>query len=239
MKEKSSAGLQQAKTAAVGRPKEKAKVLHEALVYAGLEAAGLPVPKVCEVAETPQGWQIRLEEISGTPLQQSIRQDPQNLPRYIRQMVQLQVLLHTKTAPLPGTLRQRLSRQIHQADCLSDAQRYEMLLRLQSLPDGSSLCHGGFSPQNLVVTPDKTYIVGWQDASLGAPAADAAQTYLLLSLQLPQGAELYLAEYSGQSGIAKREIQSWMPVVAAARLACGHPQEQQHLLCWADVVQYA
>lgn len=113
-------------------------------------------------------------------------------------------------------------------------------MRLESLPAGDKICHGDFAPSNLIVADDgKDYIVDWSHAAQGAPAADAARTYLLFWLAGEiDGADSYLSLYCEKSGIAKTEIQKWIPLRAAERLARGKAEEREFLLYWVNVVDY-
>ena len=47
----------------------------------------------------------------------------------------------------------------------------------------SKLCHGDFSPENIIVTKSgKLVAVDWVHATQGNASADVARTYLLLAL---------------------------------------------------------
>ena len=40
------------------------------------------------------------------------------------------------------------------------------------------------------------------------------------------------------SGISKENIQRWIPIVAAAQMSKGIPEEQEFLHKWVDIVDY-
>ena len=106
------------------------------------------------------------------------------------------------------------------------------------MPKHKKLCHGNFTPMNLIVSGDKITIVDWVAARQGNASADVARTYLMLCLDFPEAAELYLNNFCQKSGTAKKYVQEWLPIVAAAQLTNDKPEEKKLLLKWIDVVQY-
>ena len=73
----------------------------------------------------------------------------------------------------------------------------------------------------------------------GTPAADAARTYLLFSLEnRPDLAERYLTLYCHRAGVSRGDVQRWVPIVAASQSVKGRPEERELLLRWADVAEY-
>lgn len=51
---------------------------------------------------------------------------------------------------------------------------------LKSLPEGDSVCHGDFHPDNVLLSDDDVTIIDWMDASRGNPLADIARTSIIL-----------------------------------------------------------
>jgi len=78
-------------------------------------------------------------------------------------------------------------------------------------------------------------IVDWLDACSGNPAADVCRTYLLMRRVLPAIAEAYVVTYAKTAGLTPDEIFDWLPVIAAARLAEGVPEETEDLLHLASL----
>ena len=77
-----------------------------------------------------------------------------------------------------------------------------------------------------------------QIKTLGNASADVARTYLLFCLNNPDLAEAYLDKYCVKSGTSKQYVQAWLPIVAAAQLIKGKPEEKDLLMKWIDVVDY-
>ena len=86
------------------------------------------------------------------------------------------------------------------------------------MPKHVKVCHGDFCPQNIIVTEDKMYVLDWVHATQGNASADAARSYLLFALEDQKTADLYLDIFCKKSGTAKRYVQTWLPIVAAAQL---------------------
>ena len=108
------------------------------------------------------------------------------------------------------------------------------------MPKGNALCHGDFNPSNIIIADDgKAYIIDWSHATQGNPCADAARTYLLFWLSGDlTGAEKYLEVYCEKSNVSKKDIQRWLPIVAASQSVKGNEKEREFLLSWVNVVDY-
>ncbi|HET9060352.1 MAG TPA: phosphotransferase [Acidimicrobiales bacterium] len=107
---------------------------------------------------------------------------------------------------------------------------------LRTLPDGDRLCHGDFHPANVLGTLGTPVIIDWGDAARGAPAADVARTWLLLSMgELPLGTPAlmgaltaigrgmmtrrYLTVYRRSTSGDLSRLDDWIFVRTAARFA--------------------
>ena len=107
-----------------------------------------------------------------------------------------------------------------------------------SMPKHIKLCHGNFEPKNVIINDEGTYVINWGSARQGNASADVARTYLLFCLNNPDLAEAYLDKYCVKSGTSKQYVQAWLPIVAAAQLIKGKPEEKDLLMKWIDVVDY-
>ena len=70
------------------------------------------------------------------------------------EFVDLQLQIHAKTAPMLTKLKDKLAKQINQLKELDATQRYELLVRLESMPKHTKVCHGDFNPSNVIVGED-------------------------------------------------------------------------------------
>lgn len=217
----------------------KAEVLNEALNTTRVEETGFPIPCISEVSKVGSQWAITMNFIEGRTLSQIMKENPGNGETYIRQMVELQLEMHDKRAPLLNKLKDKLIRQIQSLDDLDNVKKYDLLTRLDGMPKHVKVCHGDFVPQNILVTEDgQMYVLDWVHATQGNASADAARTYLLLSLDNPYLADLYMDAFCELSETKKRYVQQWLPIVAAAQLTKNKPEEKELLMKWLDVVEY-
>lgn len=220
----------------MNRPKTQA--LYEALTHARVEATGLPVPIIHEVSVIDGRWAITMDLIEGKTLAEKIKEEPDNLKKYVNDMVDLQLQIHAKQVPKLSKLKDKLARQINSVEWLDDAVKYEMLSRLESMPKHTKLCHGNFTPANILINEKGTFIVDWQAARQGNASADVGRSYLLLSLEYPEMAELYLDTFCKKTNTSKKYVQDWLPIVAAAELSEGREEEKELLLKWVNVESY-
>ena len=109
-----------------------------------------------------------------------------------------------KTAPMLTKLKDKLAKQINQLKELDATQRYELLVRLESMPKHTKVCHGDFNPSNVIVGEDgKLTVVDWAHVTQGNASADAALTYLQFALKNRVAAEMYLTMFCKKSDTAK------------------------------------
>jgi thiamine kinase-like enzyme len=218
----------------------KADVLNEALITARVEeVGGINVPKVLEVGVFEGKWSITFDFIEGKTLQQLMDENPDKLPEYMGNMVDLHLSILSKQCPLLNKLKDKMSRQILDSEELGDVTRYDMRTQLDSMPKHTKLCHGDFNPSNIVVKDDGTmYVLDWVHATQGNASADVARTYLLFCLQDQNKANMYMNLFCKKTGTAKKYVQTWLPIVAAAQLSKRRPEEVELLQQWANVCDY-
>ena len=215
----------------------KADVLNEALNQARVEEIGLHVPRVLEVATIDGKWAIVSEYIKGKTLTQLMQENPDRVDEYKNLFVDLQLMVQSKTCAQLARLDIKLGGKIMQAD-VDLVTRHDLYARMEAMARHANICHGDFRPSNIVLTADGTpFILDWSHVTQGHPAADAAHTYLYLSLKTgEEAAEEYLARYCEKSGLGKQSVRRWIPVVAAAQSVKCNAQEREFLLRWASVV---
>jgi len=217
----------------------KADVLNEALNHARVEETGLNIPRFIEVSKIDGKWAIVTEFIAGDTLAELMKKYPEKLDEYLEMFVDLQMKVHSKTCPMLTKLKDKMNRKMSEAD-ISEATRYDLHTRLESMPKHNKVCHGDFNPSNIIVTESGIpYIIDWAHATQGNASADVARTYLLFCLDGDKElAEKYIDLFCKKSGTEKKYVQKWMPIVAASQSVKGKPEERDFLHGWIDVFDF-
>ena len=216
----------------------KTAAMYEALTHSRVETTGLPMPIIHEISKIDGKWAIIMDHIEGKTLYQLMKENPEKEKEYIDLMVDIQLKIHEKYAPLLSKLKDKMKRQIKSLECIDEVEKYELLTRLESMPKHTKLCHCNFTPMNVIINDNGYFIVDWVAARQGNASADVGKTYLMLSIDFPEVAEYYLDSFCNKSGTKKKYVQEWLPIVAATQLTLNKPEERELLMKWIDVVDY-
>lgn len=217
----------------------KSDVFNEALNTVRIEETGLAISKLKEVTQIDGKWALVIEYKNGKTLEEMMNTDRENLEKYMSDFVDLQLTIHSKTAPMLNKLKDKLVRQINGLKELDATQRYELQTRLESMPKHKKVCHGDFNPSNVIVGEDGSMtVIDWAHATQGNASADAAMTYLLFALKDQEAADMYLNLFCKKSDTAKQYVQQWLPIVAASQLEKDNELEKDFLMKWIDVMDY-
>ena len=217
----------------------KSDILNEALNQARVEETGLNIPKIEEVKKIDGKWAIVSDYIEGKTLEQLMDEDPDKIDEYMDLFVNIQMEILDKRCPLLKRIKDKMQDKISQTD-LDATTRYELHTRLASMKDHNKVCHGDYTPSNIIISKDGTpFILDWSHATLGNGAADAARTYLTFVLKDQKDlGEKYLKLYCEKTDTARQYVERWMPIVAASQSVKGKPEERDLLLSWASVCEY-
>ena len=217
----------------------KADILNEALNQARVEELPINVPKIKAVTLVDGKWAIVTEYIEGNTLAELMEKHPEDRDKYLDKFVDLQIMVQKNVSPLLTKLKDKMNRKIKLAD-INSTIKYDLHTRLESMPRANGLCHGDFNPSNIIITPDdKAYIIDWSHATQGHPCADVARTYLLFVLAGDKEfAEKYLNLFCKKTKNSRKDVQRWLPIVAASQSVKGNKEEREFLLSWVNVVDY-
>ena len=86
----------------------KADVLNEALNQARIEETGIKIPKILEVTMIDGKWAIVSEYIKGKTLAQLMEENVDKKDEYLELLVDLQLDVHSKRAPLLNKLKDKM-----------------------------------------------------------------------------------------------------------------------------------
>lgn len=197
-------------------------------------AVGLPSPRISGVVTISGRAGIVMERIDGVTMLHDAAQKPWLIAAYASLLARLQSDVHTRADTGLPPYRDWLESQVQQATDLDEEVRLQALRRLEQLKDGTSLCHGDFHPDNVVITSRGPVIIDWAFAASGPPEADVARTIMLLESGEPiaSGVErmtiavgrklflaLYLRSYFRSSNLTRRDVDPWMLPISVARYA--------------------
>ncbi len=218
----------------------KAAILNEALIQSRVEEnTDLRMSRLIEVTKINNRWALVTEFIEGTPLDVLMREHPEKEDEYLNLFIDIQLEIMSKKVPTLNRLKDKYRRKLAEAD-IDDTTRYELLQRLEGTKNHDKLCHGDFNPSNVIINENGEYhIIDWAHATQGNASADVAKTFLLFSVNgQTELAEKYLNIFTEKSGLEKRGIQRWIPIVAAVQLKKGTVENREFLKKWIDVVDY-
>lgn len=217
----------------------KADILNEALNQARVEETQIVIPKLLGVNMVEGQWALETEYIEGPTLAELMQKEPEKEAEYIEKLVDIQIQIHGQKSPMLNKLKDKMTRKINQSS-LDATTRYDLLTRLEAMPNHDKVCHGDFNPSNVIMGTDgKAYVIDWSHATQGNASADAARTYLLFYLDGKEdAAKKYLDIFCKKSDTAKQYVQQWLPIVAASQSVKGKEEEKELLLRWVDVVDY-
>ncbi len=216
---------------------DKKLVFLESFITTEVECEGVLVPAIDEVTNKDGKWTFKSNHLNGKSLFEMMKEDPDNIDKYLDKMVEVHVSIHKhKCSKLPFQ-KEKLTDYINAADLDSNL-KIDLLDMLNTCPKHRKLVHGNFTPHNVIVTPDGDYIVDWNHAAQGSASADVARTYIWMQMNMPEYADLYLKKFCDATNTSSRYVHNWIPIVAAARLGKKNPGEEELLNGLISVVEY-
>ncbi|HHU72663.1 MAG TPA: phosphotransferase [Clostridiales bacterium] len=216
----------------------KSLILNEALNQSRVEETGLQIPKIKSVGKVDGCWSITMDYIPGQTLHEMMKEHPEKNDELLELFVDLQIKMHAQTAPLLTKLKDKLVRKIQSVTELDATTKYELLMRLESMPKHTKLCHGDFLPSNIIINDQGAYIIDWSHATQGNASGDVATTYLKMTLFYPELADKYIKLFCKKSDTALQYVQKWLPIVAAQQLITAADEEKEILYKWLDVIDF-
>lgn len=222
---------------------------HEFDVAKAVTANGVPAPAVFHIITVQGRPGIVYARVDGESVAKRLSRQPWQVRAMGRLMADVHTAIHRASASGLPSQREQMVRKIEQAPALSDAEKRQVLDRLNALPDAKQVCHGDFHPENMLLTTDGPQIIDWTDATLGHPYADVARTSLLLrtgssaakanvpplirplvGLILRAFHDAYVNHYLAINKANRADIEAWEVVCAAARLRENIPESENVLL---------
>lgn len=206
--------------------------------YAASIIATYPVPsaKFIGTLSVSNRRGLIFERVDGPSMVALMSSKPWLLSRQALLFANLHFLVHSQPGDGLPQLKTVIREAINKAQSLTPELRAFALQVLDSLPDGHSLCHCDFHPEQIVMTATGPRILDWMSACQGDPMADVARTSVLFVLgHIPSQLSFftrtfiyiargpfyrrYLKEYLRLNRKADLEtVKRWMIPLSAARL---------------------
>ncbi len=230
-----------------GFPAKQAK--HEAWMTEAAHKAGLPVPAVEGIVEVEGRQGIIFERVDGSSMLQLFKSKPWRIGQMARILAELHAKIHLCEMPELAPLKEDLRGAIQGQAELPGETKEAILSHLERLPDGNTVCHGDFHPDNILMSSRGPVVIDWANPRRGDPLADVAASSLLLRLApLPQfmvGRWLinmsrarfhsaYLKRYLELRPVSQDQIEVWELPLVASRLADNIPEERELILAFVD-----
>jgi thiamine kinase len=208
---------------------------------------GARTPQPLEVVEKDGRPGIVFEKVEGPSLLRILGMRPWQVRVMAHQFAELHHTVHLCKAPELPSARPELKKIIETRQQLPALVRSALLKVLSQLPDGDSLLHGDFHPDNVMVTSTGMVIIDWPNAARGCPLADVARTTITLRFGEPVGKisigllvlsrtlrgifrAAYVREYFRRSPHPEADLLSWEIILAAQRIGDRIPGEESKLI---------
>ena len=206
-----------------------------------------PTPKVIGPKKIDGRLGIIYERLHGPTMWSLLSTKPWRLFSLARQFAELHSQMHQQEGHGLRSVHASFRKNIEEVEHLSSTQKSDIRQLLNTLPDGTTLCHGDFHPEQVLLTAQGPMVVDWTNAHQGNPLCDVAITYIDLTIgelvdegfitQILEKVVLgffcraYLTRYLELNPtVTQQQIKTWMILAAVARLEQGIPGEQQALL---------
>ncbi len=193
------------------------------------------IPKAYELIERDQRHGIVYEQIKGVDMTKAMIRNLFGMNAECRRLAAIHYRVHEQNIDVGFSLKDKLAQNMNGCTELTSEEKNKIIQYMETLPDGTKLCHLDFHPGNIMLQDGKYYVIDWMTACTGDAAADVARTVLLmqmgemmhisplmrrvLSCIMRAIGKKYLHEYIRLSGRTEEEIEKWMLPIAAARLA--------------------
>ena len=224
-------------------------VTQEASIGKAIYEIGIQSPAVYDTLKDEEGrLGIIFERIDGKSMLEILIKKPWRIFSFAGKMARLHNNIHKHSFGNLSSAKEKFTKVITNIAGLSQDKKSKIILYLDDLTTGDSICHGDFHPDNILVAgKGKEVIIDWTNAYTGCPLSDVARTRILITTPyIPPGTPkllgfvsmifkkllyaTYLREYLSISKLKGRDICAWTLPIAAARLSENIPGEEKWLL---------
>jgi uncharacterized protein (TIGR02172 family) len=222
-------------------------IKYEARIGMAVYEAGASAPSVYGIVDDDGRMGIEYEHIDGTSMIRHIEKKPWKAMHFACKMAQLHASMHSTHCGQLPLQKERLKNAIKSAGAISEESKDLIIQYLNRLPGGSSVCHGDFHPDNILISQKGMTAIDWTNAFSGNPLGDVARTCIMFRSPFipPDTSHIaasflrvfknlmysaYIKEYIKLARVDYADIDAWILPVAAARLCDKIPGEEKWLL---------
>lgn len=199
-------------------------------------------PKAVKMIRVEDRHGAIYERLNGETMLSLMLGNKRHLNKYAKMLAKYHANLHSIVDIEGLTVKDKLSGEIGRAPVISTEEKKQVLDRLKMLPQGKSVCHFDFHPDNIMLSDGRCRVMDFMTACIGDPMADVARTRLLLIYAEPPDGyapsgladrvyrrlfcRIYERDYCKLTGSKIADIRRWTIPVAAARLSEGVPEKE-------------
>ena len=222
-------------------------IKNEAEVGRIVHKAGASSPDIFDMIDIFGRKGIVFQRISGQSMLRHVEAQPLLNARFAQQMAELHLKIHKCSADKLPSQKDKLASAIKESCYILGSKSSRILKHLETLPEGTSLCHGDLHFDNIIVSGNDLVAIDWANAYKGNPLGDVARTCLNInSPTMPLGTPLlmyipymygklltnleYLKAYTNLANVSHDDIDAWTLPMAAARLRERIPGEEIWLM---------
>jgi uncharacterized protein (TIGR02172 family) len=213
--------------------------------------AGMPCPEVFGIVEDEGRRGIVYQRIEGRTMLSIAGKDLRKMLSCGKDLARLHYKMHRVPVEGFADQKEKLEYNITHAKQLSADKKERIIQYIKDLPNGRSVCHGDFHPDNILQTTKGSIVIDWSTVTSGDPYSDVARTCLILMSpylppDMPKATVMlikmvrkkilssYFKHYMKLSKAKKKDIDAWILPHAAARLREGVINEETWLLGLID-----
>lgn len=206
-------------------------------------------PKVFGTVEINNREGIVYEFIDGKNMVEEVVKNPLKGGKFAKILAKLHNEMHDIEITGIPLQKDIFEQRIKNVDILTKDQKNIVIKHLRNLSSGSTLCHGDFHMENVLMAEKSPKIIDWSCVNAGNHHADIARTlYLLRRGSDPNASQLssimnflskffriyfvkkYFKSYKRLRKISIEDVKKWNLVVYAVRLGEEITEEQDFLL---------
>lgn len=222
-------------------------VLYEAKIASEINKSVSRVPKFYTTIQCDERHGIIYEFIPGELLVSLLLRSSLSQGIYLtKELVKTQISINNETHHAIPSQIDRLTYLINNANNI-DQYKNDLINGLRSIKQDGFICHGDLHAGNVIVANSELITIDWMNCYAGNKEGDLIRSVLMLTTpympfflgpvktlrlkiyKIILG-YVYLKEYLHTTGLKKKALRKWYPIIAAARIADKVPNEEQWLI---------